>query len=119
MNLNTTNKATFTNSVIGIDLGSLNTKIAAVQKGTVDVITNEANLRQTPTLVAFGSKERLMGETGHAKIKSNLANTVIAPQRYLGFEMSNYTQEEGKHALCSPKEDFSGIIFEVNCHGKK
>jgi molecular chaperone DnaK (HSP70) len=32
-------------SVIGVDLGSHFTKIAAVEKGTVDIITNEANLR--------------------------------------------------------------------------
>jgi len=32
-------------SVVGVDLGSHYTKIAAVEKGAVDIITNEANLR--------------------------------------------------------------------------
>lgn len=32
-------------TVIGIDIGSFTTKIAAVQNGAVDLITNEANFR--------------------------------------------------------------------------
>lgn len=32
-------------TVIGIDIGALSTKIAAVQNGVVDIITNEANFR--------------------------------------------------------------------------
>jgi heat shock protein len=51
----------------------------------VDIITNEANLRQTPSVIGYGNKERLIGEAGNIKIKSNIANTIIAPQRYLGF----------------------------------
>jgi molecular chaperone DnaK (HSP70) len=82
------NQASFKASVIGVDLGSIYTKIAAVDKGAVDIITNEANLRQTPTIVGYGSNERLIGEAGNIKMKSNLANTIVAPQRYLGFKPS-------------------------------
>ena len=32
-------------TVIGIDLGAYTTTIAAIQNGSVDVITNEANFR--------------------------------------------------------------------------
>jgi molecular chaperone DnaK (HSP70) len=34
-----------TPTVIGIDIGSSTVKIAAVQRGAIDVITNEANFR--------------------------------------------------------------------------
>jgi molecular chaperone DnaK (HSP70) len=71
-------------SVVGVDLGSAFTKIAAVEKGVVDIITNEANLRQTPTIVGYGSNERLIGEAGNVKLKSNLNNSIISPQRSLG-----------------------------------
>lgn len=83
--MNSTPASEFKTSVIGVDLGSFYTKVAAVEKGVVDIITNEANLRQTPTVVGYGPKERLMGESGYLKMKSNLANTVVGPQRYLGF----------------------------------
>jgi heat shock protein 4 len=35
-------------AVIGIDIGNLNCVIAQAQRGGVDVILNDASLRQTP-----------------------------------------------------------------------
>ena len=43
-----------TPTVIGIDLGASTTKIAAVIRGAIDVITNEANFRETPSVVGYG-----------------------------------------------------------------
>ena len=61
MSQNIRNINEFKPSVVGVDLGSIYTKIAAVDKGAVDIITNEANLRQTPTVVGYGPNERLIG----------------------------------------------------------
>lgn len=119
MNKNKTNTTELKLSVIGIDLGSHYTKLAAVEKGVVEIITNEANLRQTPTVVGYGNNERLIGEAGNAKIKSNLANTIIAPQRYLGFSDSDYTQAESKGTPCLPKNDNGQLFFDVNHQGKQ
>lgn len=85
MNKQTKNTSDLRASVIGVDLGSHSTKIAAVEKGVVDIITNEANLRQTPSVVGYGSNERLIGEAGSSKMKSNLPNTIVSPHRFLGF----------------------------------
>jgi len=52
MNINTQQ---FKVTVTGLDLGSSSSKVAVVDKGSVGIITNEANLRQTPTLVAYGN----------------------------------------------------------------
>lgn len=87
-----------------MDLGSAFTKISAVEKGVVDIITNEANLRQTPTIVGYGGNERLIGEAASVKMKSNLNNSILAPQRYLAVRCQQYVQEEGKHAPCQLKE---------------
>ena len=40
MNTNTMKKTDLKTSVTGVDLGSLNIKVAAVEKGVVDIITN-------------------------------------------------------------------------------
>ena len=61
MSQNKTLSKDFKTSVVGVDLGSLYTKIAGVDNGAVDIMTNEANLRQTPTVIGFGNKERLIG----------------------------------------------------------
>jgi len=49
-------------SVVGIDLGNLNTVIAVARNRGVDVITNEVSNRATPSLVSFGPKTRYLGE---------------------------------------------------------
>lgn len=109
----------FKTSVIGVDLGSSLTKIAAVEKGVVDIITNEANLRQTPTIVGYGANERLIGEAANVKIKSNLNNSILAPHRYLGIRCPSYLQQEGKHSPCQLKQQEAEMLFKVNCQGQE
>ncbi len=82
---NTKTSSDLKTSVVGVDFGSAFTKISAVDKGVVDIITNEANLRQTPTIVGYGNNERLIGEAAQVKIKSNLNNSILAPQRTLAI----------------------------------
>lgn len=43
-------------------------------------------------MVGYGQAERLIGELGYAKMKSNVANTVVAPTRLLGVRQSEYFQ---------------------------
>ncbi len=47
---------------IGVDLGSSRFVISAIKHGGVEIITNNANYRQTPNLVVYG-KLRTTGET--------------------------------------------------------
>jgi heat shock protein 4 len=49
-------------SVVGIDLGNLNTVVAVARNRGIDVIVNEASNRATPSLVSFGEKQRFLGE---------------------------------------------------------
>jgi len=46
---------------IGIDLGSLTSKVAVAKRGGVEVITNDANFRETPCVVGYGPAERNIG----------------------------------------------------------
>ncbi len=55
-------------SVVGIDIGSLNTVIAVARNRGVDVICNEVSNRATPTLVSFGSKCRHIGEAAKTEV---------------------------------------------------
>lgn len=76
-------------TVIGIDIGAYTSKLAAVQRGAIDIITNEANFRETPSIVGYGPGERKIGEMGNAKLKSNFKNSVVSPTRYLCLEEDN------------------------------
>lgn len=42
------------NCAVGIDLGSSRYVIAVVNKGGVEVLSNESTFRSTPSLVSFG-----------------------------------------------------------------
>ncbi len=63
---------------IGIDIGSNRFVISAIKNGGVDVLTNNANYRQTPNVVSYG-KLRNTGENALANAKQNLKNTIFAP----------------------------------------
>ena len=56
------------NHAVGIDLGSSRFAIAVVKQGGVEIISNEANYRQTPCIVTF-NKHRTVGDEAKSKIK--------------------------------------------------
>lgn len=74
---------------VGIDIGTYKSKIAVAKRGGVEVITNEANFRETPCIVGYGKEERQIGESGNIKMKSNFKDTIVSPMRFLGLE-ANY-----------------------------
>ena len=51
-----------TKVVVGIDLGSWTFKISAYADNKFNLLTNEANFRETPTLISFLESQRLVGE---------------------------------------------------------
>ncbi len=88
-------------SAIGIDLGSSRSVIGVVQKGGVEVICNESSYRETSSVVGYGSAERLMGEMGKQKMKSNFKNTASFFTRVLNMDFgSPEYQVERKHIFC-------------------
>ncbi|EGR34876.1 hypothetical protein IMG5_001050 [Ichthyophthirius multifiliis] len=74
-----------TQGAIGIDFGSSRSVIAVAKRGGVDILTNEASLRETRNIVGYGPKQRFMGEAGNAQAKSNFKNTVSNFNRLLGL----------------------------------
>lgn len=53
-----------------IDLGAWTTKIAAQTGNHYEILVNEANFRETPSVVGYSDAERLIGETGQIKVTS-------------------------------------------------
>ncbi|KAK7692144.1 hypothetical protein QCA50_003763 [Cerrena zonata] len=71
-------------SVVGVDFGTLHSKIGVARKRGVDIIVNEVSNRATPSLVSFGFKQRSVGEAAKTLETSNFRNTVGALKRFLG-----------------------------------
>jgi heat shock 70kDa protein 4 len=104
---------------IGIDLGSQTCVIAAVNKGGIDVLTNDLSNRATPSVVGFTDKQRSLGESGYSKLSTNFRNTVLYPTRFIGLSPSSPNLEEEKKWITHPiNTDTNEILHEVRYTGE-
>jgi molecular chaperone DnaK (HSP70) len=71
-------------SVIGIDLGASDSLVAYVGKGIVDLVQNEVSKRATSSIVGFTDRERLLGDSALAQIRSNAKNSCRNFKHLLG-----------------------------------
>jgi len=71
-------------AVVGIDFGSLASKIGVARRGGIDIVTNEVSNRATPSLVSFGPRQRSIGEGAKTQEVSNYKNTIGSLKRLLG-----------------------------------
>jgi heat shock protein 4 len=101
-------------SVVGIDFGSRNCTIAIAQRGGIDVIANEVSNRQTPTMIAFGEKERYIGEPALTQWMRYLKSTVTDVKRILGKKYSEKDVEiESKRAAYKMVEQDGKLAVQV------
>jgi molecular chaperone DnaK (HSP70) len=107
--------------MIGVSLGSLNTCVGVVKGSNVDIILTDTSQRCLPTLVAFNERERSFADQANFTIKSNFANTVKYPTRYLGQCPDwPFINEERKYALCQPIANENGeLVFEAEYKGTR
>ena len=71
--------------IIGIDLGTTNSCVAAMVDGEVRVIANAEGSRTTPSVVAYTEEgERLVGQIAKRQAITNPTNTIYAAKRLIG-----------------------------------
>src|SRR5687767_1920518 len=71
--------------IIGIDLGTTNSAMAAMEGGKPTIITNSEGGRTTPSVVAINKTgERLVGQTAKRQAVVNATNTVFGVKRLIG-----------------------------------
>jgi molecular chaperone DnaK len=71
--------------IIGIDLGTTNSVVAAMEGGEPQVISNAEGSRITPSVVAFTkSGERLVGQVAKRQAITNPENTIFSIKRFMG-----------------------------------
>eukprot|EP00331_Platyophrya_macrostoma_P006070 CAMPEP_0176433714 /NCGR_PEP_ID=MMETSP0127-20121128/16203_1 /TAXON_ID=938130 /ORGANISM="Platyophrya macrostoma, Strain WH" /LENGTH=625 /DNA_ID=CAMNT_0017816227 /DNA_START=51 /DNA_END=1928 /DNA_ORIENTATION=- len=92
-------KALFSNTVIGIDLGTTNSCVAIMEGGQPKVIENTEGIRTTPSIVGFAEDGQvLVGEAAKRQAVTNPENTVYASKRLIGRLYSDpATQKDAKH----------------------
>ena len=71
--------------VVGIDLGTTNSVVAAIEGGQPSVIINAEGLRTTPSIVAYTKKqELLLGQIAKRQAVINPENTFFSVKRFIG-----------------------------------
>lgn len=75
-------------SVAGFDIGDQSSCIAVARKRGIDVLMNKESKRETPSLVAFGQKQRQLGTDAVGSLSLNPRNTISQIKRLLGKKFS-------------------------------
>jgi len=107
--------------VVGIDLGTTNSVIAAIIGGEPTVIANAEGSRLTPSVVGFTKTgERLVGQMARRQAILNPENTVYSIKRFMGRRYNeveaerrivSYRVEEGKNGAAVVNIPAAGRTF--------
>jgi len=80
--------------VVGIDLGTTNSVVAAIEGGQPSVIINAEGLRTTPSIVAYTKKEELLvGQIAKRQAVINPENTFFSVKRFIGSKEGEIAKE--------------------------
>ena len=100
--------------VVGIDLGTTNSVVAAIEGGQPTVITNAEGLRTTPSIVAYTKKQELLvGQIAKRQAVINPENTFYSVKRFIGSKELEIS-EESKQLPYKVIKDSNGNV-KVNC----
>lgn len=80
--------------VVGIDLGTTNSVVAAIEGGQPTVIVNAEGLRTTPSIVAYTKKQELLvGQIAKRQAVINPENTFFSVKRFIGSKENEISTE--------------------------
>src|ERR1700757_4661299 len=89
--------------VIGIDLGTTTSAVAAMEGGRPHVIPNRDGAQLTPSLVGFTPNgERVVGERARLLAEERPENVAAATKRFIGRRYSSSLLEEAKKVIGYP-----------------
>ena len=106
--------------IVGIDLGTTNSVVAAMEGGKPTIIENAEGGRTTPSIVAFTKKgERLVGLLAKRQAITNPNNTISSVKRLIGRRYNDEEVQRAKKFLPFKliAGEHSEVLIEAN--GKK
>ena len=100
--------------VVGIDLGTTNSVVAAIEGGKPSVITNVEGFRTTPSIVAYTKKQELLvGQIAKRQAVINPENTFFSVKRFIGSKEVEISSES-KQLPYKVSKDTNGNI-KIKC----
>ena len=100
--------------VVGIDLGTTNSVVAAIEGGQPSVIINAEGLRTTPSIVAYTKKQELLvGQIAKRQAVINPENTFFSVKRFIGSKEGEIADESKKLPYKVSKDQNDNI--KISC----
>ena len=100
--------------VVGIDLGTTNSVVAAIEGGQPSVIVNAEGLRTTPSIVAYTKKQELLvGQIAKRQAVINPENTFFSVKRFIGSKEAELLDDSRKLPYKVGKDQNDNI--KINC----
>jgi molecular chaperone DnaK len=102
-------------TAVGIDLGTTNSVIAAMEGGQPQVIPNAEGDRTTPSVVAFlESGERLVGQMARRQAILNPKGTISSAKRFIGRKYDEVSSELNAVSFDVVPGPDDAVRFQVN-----
>ena len=102
--------------IIGIDLGTTYSAVAAVEGGQPKIIENAEGARTTPSVVAISKAgERLVGLIAKRQAITNPKNTIYGIKRLMGhkFEEPHVQRDKDISPFAINKADDGGVLVKM------
>uniref|UniRef100_A0A803M504 Uncharacterized protein n=1 Tax=Chenopodium quinoa TaxID=63459 RepID=A0A803M504_CHEQI len=105
--------------VVGIDLGTTNSAVAAMEGGQPTIITNVEGQRTTPSVVAYTKGgDRLVGQIAKRQAVVNPENTFFSVKRFVGRKMGEVDEESKQVSYKVVKDENGNVKLECPAIGK-
>jgi len=108
-------------SLVGIDLGTVCSCVAAFNQasGQVEVCTSDTGNRTIPSCVAFTDAERLIGDSAFNQAATNPRNTIFDAMRFVGRRFSDATVQADMKLfpVTAVPDEEDKLRFTVNYQG--
>ncbi|CAH9109196.1 unnamed protein product [Cuscuta europaea] len=106
--------------VVGIDLGTTNSAVAAMEGGKPTIVTNAEGQRTTPSVVAYTKNgDRLVGQIAKRQAVVNPENTFFSVKRFVGRKMSEVDEESKQVSYRVAKDENGNVKLECPAIGKQ
>ncbi|KAG6425214.1 hypothetical protein SASPL_115641 [Salvia splendens] len=106
--------------VVGIDLGTTNSAVAAMEGGKPTIVTNAEGQRTTPSVVAYTKNgDRLVGQIAKRQAVVNPENTFFSVKRFIGRKMSEVDDESRQVSYNVVRDENGNVKLDCPAIGKQ
>lgn len=106
--------------VVGIDLGTTNSAVGAMEGGKPVIVTNAEGQRTTPSVVAYTKNgDRLVGQIAKRQAVVNPENTFFSVKRFIGRKMVEVDEESKQVSYTVVRDENGNVKLDCPAIGKQ